>query len=101
MNGFNVAEAGHLINILPPQSIGGGVECVSFSMRDAEHVSIILTFGRIGANAPTAILLYASTTASNGNASPPNGSAIGFRYYQCTNASAGIDLSSPPVIATS
>ena len=104
MNGFNVSESGHVVEILPPQSIGGGVTTQPFSFKNAEHCSIIISFGKVGAAMPTSIQVIANTTSASGSASPPGGTALPFRYYLSTNAGAGgtsVDLLSPPVYATS
>ena len=96
MNGFNVAEAGHTVNVLVPQNITGGVTGQAFSMKNAEHVSIIIQIGAIGASMPTAILLNACTSAAGAGAT-----AMPFRYYILKNGGATTgDLLSPPVYAT-
>lgn len=100
MNGFNVAEAGHVVQALPPQSISGGVTGPWFSVKKAEHVSIVILIGAIGASKPTAILLNAAQ-----NVSGLNSQAIAFRYYlssQLGGSGTGqtADLLSPPVVAT-
>lgn len=76
MNGFHIADAGHVVNILTPQSISGGVTAQAFSLKNAEHVSIILQFGVFGSALPTAILLNACSSAAGAGAT-----AIPFRYY--------------------
>ena len=99
MQGFNIAEAGHTIQILAPQSIGGGVTTQPFSMKNAAHASIIIQFGKVGTAMPTSVIVYANTTSASGAASPPGGTAIPFRYYLSTNAGSGglsVDLLSPP-----
>jgi len=51
MSRFTAAENGHPINILSPQSIAGAVTSDVFSMKDASHVSIIVTAGSTNADA--------------------------------------------------
>lgn len=98
MNGFNISEAGHLVQILPPQNIAGGVTTIPFSMGNAEHVSMLLQFGAIGAVAPTSITVKLLQSAA---ASPPSaGQAIGFRYYVTSIPGLKNDLLSPPVYTT-
>lgn len=102
MIGFNVAEGGHVINILPPQTIGGGVVSQGFRMGLCAHVSIIVQFGTFGAAAPTSLTLVANQTFASATASPPGGTAIPFRYYLANDLAAGTlnDQTSPPIYAT-
>ena len=88
-NGFNVAEQGHPINILPPVSISGGATAQAFSMKHAEHVSIIIAFGALASPPvnPTAILVKQCTDASGSNAT----ALASFRYYYQSTAGAGYD----------
>ena len=95
MNGFNIAELGHLVNILPPQSISGGVTAQAFSTKNMEHVSIIIQIGAFGAALPTAILLNACSAAAGTGAT-----AIGFRYYLSSAQGTSADLTNAPVLAT-
>jgi hypothetical protein len=100
MIGFNVSEGGHIVNILPPQTSGGGVVSQAFNMGLAAHVSIIVQFGTFGAAVPTSLKLIASSSIVNSQVSPPTGTAIPFRYY--LNKGGGgtsQDLVSPPVVA--
>ena len=101
MNGFNVSEAGHIVNVVSPQSISGGITGQAFSMAGAEHVSIIIDFGVYGTALPTAILLsYGTATATVGT--PVAGAtAMGFRWYY-TGATGGAtkDVLSGPTVAT-
>lgn len=100
MNGFNVSEAGHVIEVISPQSIGGGIIGQAFSMKNAEHVSIIISLGVCGATAPT-ITLAATQTSS---ASPATSTPIPFRAYLNQNlpGSSGTnnDILSPPTYYT-
>jgi len=77
MNGFNVAEAGHVVNVIAPQDGNAGAPVTNqrFSMAKWDHVSIIIQFGVTGGT-PTSILLKAFAAASGGS-----GTAIGFRSY--------------------
>ena len=88
-NGFNVAEQGHPINILPPVSISGGATTQAFHMKHAEHASIIIAFGAQASPAvnPTSIVVNQCTDASGSNATP----LASFRYYYQSTKGAGYD----------
>lgn len=88
-NGFNVAEQGHPILILPPASITGGATSQAFSMKHAEHVSIIIAFGTMASPPvnPTAIIVKQCTDANGSNAT----ALASFRYYYQSTAGAGYD----------
>jgi hypothetical protein len=83
MNGVNLATAGHVMNILPPQNITGGVTGQAFSMKGAEHVSIIINFGAVPSPpaAPTAITVSQCTDAAGDGAV----ALASFRYYYTTS----------------
>lgn len=107
MKSLNIAEAGHVINILPAVSISGGKNALPFSMKGADHVSIVISFGVMGANPPSSILLYQCANASGANAqlmaykwySQPGGTGndIPSGY---TNASAANGIYTWPVSVT-
>jgi len=100
MNGFNVAEAGHLVQLFAPQNLSGTSstsQCTN--MGKAEHVSMILQLGAITTTAPTVTVVAYQTAAAA--AAATGGLAIPFRYYTCTSGGTTVDISSPPVIATS
>jgi len=80
MKGFNIAEGGHFVNVVPPKDITGGVTGDRFSMKNFQHASIIVQIG-VSAAAPTAILVYSAAAASGGSPT-----AIPFRYYSETTA---------------
>lgn len=77
MNGFNVAEAGHVVNVIAPVDGNAGAPVTNqrFSMKNWDHASIIVQLGITGGT-PTSILLKAFAAASGGV-----GTAIGFRSY--------------------
>lgn len=91
MNGFNVSEAGHVVNLLPAVSISGGKTTQAFSMKGAEHASIILSFGVMGAAVPTSIILKQCSSAAGAGSV-----AIGFRYYAQALGGAGNDVLAGP-----
>lgn len=87
MNGFSIAEAGHVVNLLPAVSISGGKTALAFSMKGAEHASIILSFGVMGALVPTSLILNQCSSAAG--AGPV---AMPFRWY---NQPGGLGLDVP------
>ena len=95
MQGWNISEGGHTVQILPPQNIAGGVTTIPFSMKNAEHVSVLFQFGAVGAVAPTSISLQLLQTAASSPATA--GQSVGFRYYVQSVPGLKNDLLSPPV----
>src|SRR5579871_2566453 len=87
MNGVNLGVAGHIANILPPQSISGGKTAQAFSLKNAEHASSFIAFGASAAP-PTAIILNRCTSAAGANpiAQPS------FQYWYQTAGGAGNDI---------
>jgi len=70
-----LAEQAHIINILPPQDVSGGVSSAVFSMRNASHVTIIVTAGSTDADAGNV------TIEECDDFTPSNDTAIDFSYY--------------------
>ena len=96
MNGINLAEAGHIVNVLPAVSISGGKTTVPVNMAGFEHMTFVVSFGVQDTAAPTGILLYQTTTEATGT-----NNALGFRYYYQGTAGAGHDtLDNGPLFAT-
>ena len=60
MQGFNIAEMGHIVNILPPIDISGGVDADVFSMENYAHATIIIQVG-VSASAFTKIIVEECT----------------------------------------
>lgn len=99
MKGFNIAEMGHVVNILPPQDVSGGVTSDVFSMKGYAHATIIVTAGSTNADAGNI------TIEECDNLTPTTDTAIAFNYYaETTDAgdtlgartaatTAGIDVS--------
>lgn len=83
MKGFNVAEAGHVVNALPPVSLNGGKTSDYWSMEGYGHVDIIISLGAaVGA---TTITVYQSEdNAGTGE------DAIAFKYYSETTAAGDV-----------
>lgn len=67
MKGINIAEMGHIVNILPPVDITGGVTGDRFKMENYAHATIIVQVG-VSAAAWTKIIMRECDAASGGNA---------------------------------
>lgn len=93
MQGINIAEQGHVVNVLPPINIAGGKTGDRFKMNNYGHATIIVQLG-VSASAPTSITLKAADAASAGNTAD-----IGFDYYAETTA-AGDTLSGKTTVDT-
>lgn len=76
MKGFNIAEMGHVVNLIPPVDITGGVTGDRFSMENYAHASIIIQVG-VSAAAWTAIILRECDAATGGTATD-----IAFNVYK-------------------
>jgi hypothetical protein len=92
MNGFQIAEAGHLVNVLPPVDITGGkVGCQAFSMAGYKHATIIIQVG-VSAAAFTKILVKVGTATAAIGAEVANAVAIPFNLYTQETAGAAQDV---------
>ena len=80
MRGMHLAEAAHIVNIIPPIDISGGKTGDIFSMENFEHATIIVQIG-VSAAAFTAILVNACSDFSATGAT-----AIPFKYFMETTA---------------
>ena len=91
MFGFDIAEAGHVAVILPPQNISGASSAApinpAFSMKNYKHASILIAFGAEATQDATTLLLYLCTSASGAGAT-----AIPFNYYYQSAGGAGNDV---------
>lgn len=93
--GFNVAEEGHVVPVILPANISGGSTGQAFSMKNADHVSIIISVGALAAQLGAVTLKACSNVGGSG------ATAIPFRYYQQSTAGAGNDtFDTGPVAAT-
>lgn len=90
MNGFNIAQAGHVVNLIPPVdgNAGAPVTAQAFSMKGWEHASIIVQLG-VTAGTPTSIILKSSATAGGA------GTAMPFRYAAQTAQGISNDVLGP------
>ena len=94
MQGFSVAEAGHIVQVLPPVSISGGKTGQRFHTKNAAHVSIVVLIGAMAA-VPTAMLVKVCKDVNGTGAT-----AIPFRYYKSKSNGQSVDQTSPPIVAT-
>lgn len=76
MQGFNIAEQGHVVNILPPIDINGGATCDVFSMENYGHATIIVQVG-VSAAAFTKIIVKECTSFASAGAT-----AIAYNVYK-------------------
>jgi hypothetical protein len=94
MRRINIAEEGHVVNILPPQDINGGaVTSDYFALKNYAHATIILTLGVTGA-ASTVTLEESDDNAGSST------TAIGFNYYK-EETDSGDTLSTKQTATTS
>lgn len=75
MQGINVAEMGHVVNIVPPVDITGGVTGDRFSMENYAHATILVQVG-VSAAAWTKIILRECDAETSGTATD-----IAFNLY--------------------
>ena len=69
--GFVIAEAGHVVNLIPPIDITGGVNGDRFSMENYGHASILVQVG-VSAAAFTKIELWECNAATGGSDATDN-----------------------------
>jgi hypothetical protein len=98
MQGFNIAEGGHVAVILPPQSISGGTGLINpaFSMKGYKHASILIAAGAEATQDTLTITLSLCSSAAGAGATP-----IPFNYYSQSAGGAGNDVLSSIQNATS
>jgi hypothetical protein len=89
MQGFNVAEAGHAINLLPPQNITGGTGLINpaFNMKGYKHASILIASGAEATQDTSTITVSICTSAAGANPV-----AIPFNWYFQALGGAGNDV---------
>ena len=83
---FYLAQDGHVVNILPPINITGGVTAQTFHLKFHELANIIVQVG-ISAGAPSKILVNACSDAGGDNAT-----AIPFDIYTQETAGENYDV---------
>jgi len=75
-----LAEQAHIVNILSPQDVSGGVSSLVFSMRNASHATIVVTAGSTDADAGNITIEECDDFV------PTTDTAIDFSYYAETTA---------------
>jgi len=75
--GINLAEEGHVVNILPSQNVDGGAVSDVFTLEDYAHASIIV---RTGGNTVGASVRV--TVDECDDFTPTNSTPIAFGYYR-------------------
>jgi hypothetical protein len=99
VNGFNVAESGHLVQLITPQNITTTTNSQCFNFGKAEHVSIILQLGAITTAPVVTVQAFQTAAAALANT---GGIAMPFRYYASEGpGGTTTDISSPPIYGTS
>lgn len=91
---FSCAQDGHVVPIIPPQDVHGGVTSLWFNLKNAAQVSIILNLGAAGLGADGTVTLEAATDATGDNPV-----AIAFDVYKCESKNS--DVLGPRVAVTS
>ena len=92
MKGFNIAEMGHVVNIIAPVDINAAAPSSDvFSMEGYGHVDIIIQLGVTGAATTV-------TVKECDDFTPSNATAIAFSYY--AEATAGGDTLGARTAAT-
>ena len=84
--GIYLAQDCHVVNILPPVDVTGGVTAQPFSMENAGHASIALQIG-VSAAALEGVTLNACTDHTGANPT-----AIGFNLHKQETAGASNDV---------
>jgi hypothetical protein len=89
MQGFSIAEKGHVAVILPPQSISGGSGLINpaFSMKNYKHASILIASGAEATQDTSTITVSICSSAAGAGAT-----AIPFNYYFQAAGGAGNDV---------
>ncbi len=82
--GLVIAEIGHIVNIIPPIDITGGVTGDVFSMRNHAHATIVVQIG-VSAAAFTKIIVNECSNFAGDNAV-----AIAHSIYKCETALADV-----------
>ncbi len=84
--GFNLAQEGHTVPVVPPSSIAAGVTGQAFSLKNAAKCNLTIYWGSL-ASAPGAVTLNACTTLAGANPTP-----IAFDLFQQAATGAGNDV---------
>ena len=92
MKGLTLSQVGHLVNIIPPIDINGGVTGDVFSMENYSHATIVIQVG-VSAAAFTKIILNECTSFGAAGAT-----AIGYSLY-AEETAAGDTLAAVEAVA--
>jgi hypothetical protein len=92
MEGVNIAEQFHVVNVIPPIDITGGKTGARFKMNNYKHATIIFQIG-VSAAAFTKIFVKECNAASGGTAN-----AIAYRLY-AEETAAGDTLGAAEAVA--
>ena len=90
---FYAAQDGHLVQLVAPVNITGGVTSPAFSLKNYAHASIVVGIG-VSAAAPTTLLLNACTNAAGAGATP-----IPFNLFTAETANLDVLSAKVPVTA--
>jgi len=94
MKGMVVSEEAHIVNVIPPIDLTGGVTGDRFKMDNHGHASIVISLG-VQAAALTSIIVNECDAATAGTAT-----AIPFTYYEQTTAAGDVLSAKQTVAAT-
>ena len=78
--GIYVAQETHVVNLIPPVNVAGGLTSKVFNMKNWEHASILIQLGVQSAALKTISL------QSSDNGSPANTTPIPFNLHKCETA---------------
>jgi hypothetical protein len=93
MQGFNIAEQGHVCMPVAPVDLTGGKTGARFSMKNWAHASILIMVG-VSAAAWTKIIVNAATLASAGTTT-----AIPYRLYAMETTAGDVLSAAEAVLA--
>ena len=88
---FYGAQDGHIVNIVPPIDVTGGVISQAFSMKGASHATILLQVG-VSAAALTGVTVQAGSATAATGTNVANATAIPFSLFKQETAGAGNDV---------
>jgi hypothetical protein len=95
MKGFVLAEMGHVVQAIAPVDIIGGKTAQAFSLKEYQHVSILVLIG-VSAAAFTSIVVNECSAADGTGAAP-----IPFTIYKQETAGASHDVLGAATAVTS
>ena len=75
--GIYTSQEEHIVNLIPPVNVGGGVTSGVVNMKNYEHATILLQWG------VTTAALASVTVLASDNGSPETTAAIAFNVHKC------------------